>query len=72
MTEQARIIDLLKAADITKDDWYWGILESNADLYARGYLSAYRQYACGDTPTQDEEYRELLIKACSWSIWGKS
>lgn len=73
MTNRDRTIAQLKAADITQDDWYWDILRSNTDLFARGYLSRYKEELDGgDIPSHDEEYRGKLIWACGWDIWGQT
>lgn len=72
MNEKDRIIQLLETADIQKDDWEFSILNSNTDLYAKGYIRASLSKINEYEYSNVEEYRQQLINVCNWNIWGKT
>lgn len=68
-----QVIEAIKAADIKVNpyDWYDRISGQIEDKYARGQLDA-KVAQLGDIfCSDDEEYREELLRWCSWDIWGK-
>lgn len=71
MNEQVMIIAKLQAADITKSDWDWGILESIQDKYAKGYLRASSENSLTAYSSSEEGYRSDLIHAAKFDIWGQ-
>ena len=71
MSEKQRIISELKNADISQDDWCDEILDTNIDLYARGYLSAAVSRLTDCMDSHSEGFREDLLNLCSYNIWGK-
>lgn len=65
-------IAAFKAADIKQQDWEYLLIERIADLFARGYLDRRSDELLDGLSAHDEEYREEMLKACTWNIWGRS
>lgn len=63
------IISRIQNADIKQDDWYYSILESITNQYAKGYLSARIGAVNGNVDFHSEYFREMLLEWCSWNIW---
>lgn len=65
------IINQLKSADINRDDWWYRIIKSIPDLYARGRLEAEIESRSGTLRSDTEDFRDEIIEVCNWDIWGK-
>ncbi len=68
ITEQECIITALRAADITKDDWEYDILNSITSQFVRGYIAG-RVAGSYNFDFRREDARDTLISWLGDNIW---
>ncbi len=69
-TEQERITDLIKNADLSVDGWTEEIINGCTDRYAAGWLDANVSRLNGNWDERDEDYRDELLEVCRYNIWN--
>lgn len=66
-----KIVNQIKAADISHDGWAYAIVDKCEDKYAAGYLAATIAKINEYHPQDEELFREELLEVCGYGIWGK-
>ena len=69
MEEKLKIIELIKAADISKDFWADDILDVIENKYAKGYLTAKLEVLSDSLDDGTEDYREDFLSYLEYNIW---
>ena len=63
-------LNKLKKADVTADDWAYGLIDSIESNYARGKLYAYLSDYNADGGAMDENLKELLKETSYYFNWN--
>lgn len=64
-----QIIEAVKNVDISDSNWL-DLLDKIDDLYARGYMCRLTCELGNTFDSADEEYRERVLEALEYDIWG--
>jgi len=68
---QEQAIEAVEDADISTSGWLDVIIEQISDKYAQGYLTCFLENLSGRLSATYEEYREEVLEALEYDIWGK-